>query len=157
MRIRNHPLIKILHQLEQDPWFAHSSTPNSDVLGSDWAPEVDIIEDDKQFLIYCDVPGVDSSNIDIDIDQNILTIKGEREIDFFQLQADADVKSTQVGDKSKKYLSSERQKGRFCRRFSLPQSVDGAEIKATCSQGILTICIPKQQQRVSRKIAVETV
>ena len=111
------------------------------VTTSDWLPNIDVIEDANQFLIKADVPGVNPKDIKIKMDQNILTIEGERE--------------SEHKDKKENFVRYERSKGSFYRRFSLPDVVDAERIKATSKNGVLEIIVPKTNKSISRKIEVE--
>jgi HSP20 family protein len=113
---------------------------NSYVATSDWAPAVDIVENDDAYLLLVDVPGVDPDAIDIQMDNGVLSIKGERAPAAAQREAHKRV---------------ERPRGSFYRRFSLPEAADADRIAAKCRNGVLEIVIPKQQKIQSRKIVVE--
>ncbi|MCC6301350.1 MAG: Hsp20/alpha crystallin family protein [Gammaproteobacteria bacterium] len=113
---------------------------NSYVATSDWAPAVDIVEDNEAYVLLVDVPGVDPEKIDIQMENSVLSIKGERT-------------SGQGQPESRK--RAERPRGTFHRRFSLPDAADADRIAARCRNGVLEISIPKQQRIQARKIAVE--
>lgn len=106
-----------------------------------WAPKVDIIEEDKQFLVKLDIPGVQPKDIEININKNVLTIKGERE--------------TEHKEKKENYVRYERSKGSFYRRIILPEMVENEKITAKSDNGVLVITIPKADKGASRKIKVE--
>ena len=91
-------------------------------------------------MLKFDVPGVNVSAIDITLEQGVLTISGEREKD----SADGDVERRRV----------ERPHGRFHRRFTLPDTVDTANVRATGRNGILEVTIPKQPKAQPRRIEV---
>lgn len=114
---------------------------NSSVVTSSWTPAVDIHEEDKRFVLYADVPGIDPKDIEITMDKGVLTIKGERVVDKRE-------------DRSG-YQRVERAYGTFYRRFSLPDSADEERIQATAGKnGVLEISIPKHERVQPRKIAV---
>lgn len=118
------------------------SRDDSKVESSRWLPAVDIKEELDQFKLYVDIPGVDSKNVDISMENNVLTIKGTRE-------------ETQKEEK-KSYYRVERLKGVFYRRFTLPDTADAEQINAKIKQGVLEVTIGKKKVAQSRKIEVKT-
>jgi HSP20 family protein len=114
---------------------------NSSVVTSSWIPAIDIKEEEKQFVLYADLPGIDPKDIEITMEQNVLTVKGER-----PSLKDAD---------STAYKRVERAHGTFYRRFSLPDTADANGIHATGKNGVLEIVIPKHEKLQPRKIAVQ--
>lgn len=115
-------------------------TDQSDVVTSQWAPRVDIKEEDKRFLILADIPGVDPKNIDVTMENGILSIKGQR----------VDESIRQTG----KLTRIERSHGAFYRRFALPDSADADGVNATGRHGVLEISIPKRAESAPRRINV---
>lgn len=120
--------------------FGTGDNDQSTVETSQWAPRVDIREEDKRFMILVDVPGVDPSTIEVSMDKSILTIKGERKVDSEET--------------SGKLTRQERVYGTFHRRFSLPESADADNISATGRFGVLEIVIPKKPETTPRRIAI---
>jgi HSP20 family protein len=118
-----------------------SSFDSSIVETSDWQPKVDIVEEAKQFVVKVDIPGVDPKNININLDHNTLTIKGEKE--------------TEHKEKKDNFIRYERSKGSFYRRIMLPDVVDGDKITAKGKNGVLIVAIPKSDKGVTRKIEVQ--
>lgn len=112
----------------------------SRVVTSHWSPAVDIKEEEQRFLIHADLPGVDVKDIDITMEQGVLTLRGDR---------DAENVSEEDG-----YRRVERVRGTFYRRFSLPDSADPDGISARSSNGVLEIEIPKRASDKPRKITV---
>jgi len=106
-----------------------------------WLPPVDINEEDNQFLVRVDLPGVDPKAVEITTDQGMLTIKGKREESRHE---------TRDG-----YRRIERVSGEFQRRFSLPDSADVQNIKAKAVNGVLEVSIPKLAQVQPQRIAVQ--
>ncbi len=111
----------------------------SNIVTSQWAPRVDIREEDKRFVILADIPGVDPAQIEISMDKGILTIKGERASD-----AAEGVRLTRA----------ERSHGTFHRRFALPDSADADAISASGKHGVLEISIPKKAETTPRRITI---
>ncbi len=106
-----------------------------------WQPPVDIYEDESTVVIKAEVPGVDQKEIDIRIEDNTLTIRGERK------------HSQEV--KKENYHRVERYYGTFQRSFSLPHTINQEKVKATCEQGVLTITLPKREEKKPKQINVE--
>ena len=106
-----------------------------------WLPPVDIAEEDNQFLVRVDLPGVDPKAVEITAEQGVLTIRGRRE---------ESQRETRDG-----YRRIERVTGEFQRRFSLPDSADAQNIKAKAVNGVLEVSIPKLAQVQPQRIMVE--
>lgn len=119
-----------------------ASNDGSTSATADWSPAVDIEETGNQFRLYVDVPGIDPSAIELTLDNSVLTISGSRE----RTVASEDVQQRR----------SERQTGRFHRRFTLPDSADHEGVTARGHHGVLEIVIPKRAALASRKIAIES-
>lgn len=114
---------------------------DGDTAVADWSPAVDIIEEKDRFVLRADVPGVDAADIDVSMDNGVLSVSGERH---------AEERSEFDG-----IQRFERTTGRFSRRFTLPDSTDAEAIKATTRNGILEIEIPKLPEVQARRITVE--
>ncbi|MGE3318623.1 MAG: Hsp20/alpha crystallin family protein [Candidatus Berkiella sp.] len=107
-----------------------------------WAPKVDIKEEEKEFVVYADIPGVDPNHIDIEMDGKTLTVKGE--------------KKAEHEEKNKNYYRIERTTGKFYRQFTLPESVDSSKIVAKTKNGVLAIHLPKAEEgKNHRKITIQ--
>ncbi len=115
---------------------------NSDVVTSRWRPAVDIKEEEDRFVIYADLPGIDPKDIEITMDQGVLTLKGER--------------SEETKEEREGYRRVERVSGSFYRRFSLPDTADSERIEAKGKNGVLEITLPKQEKAQARKITVKS-
>jgi HSP20 family protein len=105
-----------------------------------WAPRVDIREEDKRFVILADIPGVDPKNIEVSMDKGVLSIKGERK--------------SETNEETAKVKRVERSYGAFLRSFVLPDSADSDAISATGKNGVLEVSIPKKAQTTPRRIDV---
>ncbi|PWK89920.1 Hsp20/alpha crystallin family protein [Fulvimonas soli] len=114
----------------------------SNVVTSQWAPRVDIKEEDKRFVIYADIPGVDPANIEVSMEKGILTIKGERTVEN--------------REQNGRFTRMERSHGVFHRRFALPDSADPEGVTAHGRHGVLEIVIPKRAETTPRRIAINT-
>ncbi|MEB4592159.1 Hsp20/alpha crystallin family protein [Candidatus Thiothrix sp. Deng01] len=108
---------------------------------SDWTPAVDIRETPGAWLLHADIPGVKAEDIEIHMESGVLSISGKREFDS--------------SEEKEGYKRVERVRGRFHRRFSLPDTANGDKITAKSSNGVLDITIPKQEKVLPRKIAVQ--
>ena len=112
----------------------------SRVATSEWTPAVDVKEEPQRYVIVADVPGVDPKEIDVTMENGVLSIKGERATDA--RQADQGFKRV------------ERASGSFYRRFSLPDTADPSRISATSSHSVLEVVIPKKEALQPRRIEV---
>lgn len=119
---------------------ADHNTDNSSVVTSNWTPTVDIKEEDTRFVLYADLPGIDPKDIEITMDNGVLSVKGQRTLENEEARAG--------------YKRVERAYGTFYRRFSLPDTADAERIEATGRNGVLEIVIPKHERVQPRKIAV---
>ena len=115
---------------------------SSSIVTSGWRPAVDIKEEDNRFVILADVPGIDPKDIEVTMEDGVLTLQGER--------------STQTEEEREGYKRIERARGTFYRRFSLPDSADAEGIKAKGKDGVLEIAIPKHERVQPRRIAVQS-
>lgn len=141
MRPESWDLLTELNNLFGNDKHRATSRDDSKVEGGHWIPAVDIKEEADKLIFSIDVPGIDAKNIDISMDNNVLTIKGARE----------EVAQQEKGS----YHRIERVKGRFYRRFALPDTADSAQISAKSSNGVLNIVISKKKVAQARKIEVE--
>ncbi len=112
----------------------------SSAATADWIPPADIEEYSDRFVLKLDVPGVDVAAIDITLDKGVLSVTGER--------------ARAADDKAVERSRTERPYGRFHRRFTLPDTVDAANVQATGRNGIVEVTIPKQPKAQPRRIQV---
>jgi HSP20 family protein len=105
-----------------------------------WAPAVDIYETENELVVKADLPDVNPQDLDIRVENNILTIRGERKF------------ATKV--KEDNYLRIERAYGSFSRSFSLANSVKSEAIKAEYHDGVLTLSLPKREEAKPKQIKV---
>jgi len=105
-----------------------------------WAPAVDIYETEHELVVKADLPDVDPKDLDIRVENNILTIRGERK---FEKQVNED-----------KYLRVERSYGSFARSFTLANTVNAEAIRADYQNGVLTLTIPKREEAKPKQIKV---
>jgi len=125
----------------QDPFSGElTGDDKSDVAVSQWRPAVDIKEEKDRFLITADLPGVDPQEIEITMENGVLTLKGER--------------SEEKSEDRRDYKRVERMRGTFFRRFSLPDTADAERIEAKSRNGVLEIVVPKHEKVQPRRITV---
>ncbi len=105
-----------------------------------WAPAVDIYETEHELVVKADLPEVDPKDLDIRVENNILTIRGERKFE------------KKVNDDN--YLRVERAYGSFARSFTLANTVNSDAIKADYQNGVLTLTIPKREEAKPKQIKV---
>lgn len=115
---------------------------HGDPLPSPEKIRIDVKENGANVIVHAEVPGVDKKDIDVSVDNGIVTIRAEIR------QYESDTKDEQV-------LHSERYFGTVVRSFSLPCPVDEAKAKATYEKGILILTLPKQSPAMTKKIVIE--
>jgi HSP20 family protein len=104
------------------------------------APPVDIYEDEHNIVLKIEVPGIDEKDIDVRIQDNTLTVHGERKIE--------------KEEKEENFRRVERQYGSFIRSFTLPSSVDPGQVSARCDKGVLKINLAKKAEAKPMQIKV---
>lgn len=110
---------------------------------STWSPRTDVYEEDGDLVFELEAPGLDRDDFDVSVEDNRLTISGER-------RSERDVE-----DEERDYLRSERFYGRFQRSYSLPRDVDPAEIQARYEDGVLHVSVPEGARRESHSIDIQ--
>src|SRR6202030_4785608 len=114
--------------------------PEEALTTTNFAPPVDIYEDEHTITLKLDVPGIEEKDIDVRIQDNTLTVHGERKIE--------------KEEKEENYRRVERQYGSFTRTFTLPQTVDTENVSATYEKGVLKISLPKKAEAKPKQIKV---
>ncbi len=112
-----------------------------DLFGGQWSPRVDIYETKEAFVVSAEVPGMDLKDLDLQIQENVLTLKGDRR---FEREVEED-----------SYHRVERAYGTFQRSFALPKTVDQDNVKAGLKDGVLEVRIPKQERVKPKQVQVE--
>jgi HSP20 family protein len=107
-----------------------------------WAPSVDIYETENELVLKADLPDVPEKDIDIHVENNMLTVRGERK---FEQKV-----------KEENYLRVERAYGSFSRSFSLPNTVDTDAIRAEYKNGVLTVIMPKRAESKPKQVKIST-
>lgn len=108
---------------------------------SAWAPEIDIRETKDELVLEADLPGINDKDLDIRVEDNMLTVRGERKFE------------KKVNEEN--YLRVERSYGSFTRSFSLPHTVNTESIKAAYHDGVLTIRLPKREEAKPKQVKIE--
>jgi len=120
--------------------FFASRGEEQDLLAGAWTPSVDIYETEHEVVLTAELPGMDEKDIEIKVEDNTLTISGERRME--------------KEIKEENYHRIERAYGSFCRSFTLPNYVDQDKISAEYDNGILKITMPKKPELKPRKVKV---
>ncbi|MBI5787485.1 MAG: Hsp20/alpha crystallin family protein [Candidatus Schekmanbacteria bacterium] len=118
----------------------HRVTPD-DKLHSTWNPAVDIYETKDKFIVLAELPGMKHEDIQVEINNNTLTLRGERKLE------------NEIKEES--YHCLERSYGSFSRSFCLPATIRQENIKASLKEGVLELIIPKSQPTAAKQINIE--
>lgn len=105
-----------------------------------WLPAIDVREEDDEFVVSADLPGLSKNEVEVTVEDNRLTISGERK--------------WEDEEKKDRYHRIERAYGKFCRMLTLPTAVLADKVKATFKDGILNVSVPKAEAVKPRKIDV---
>jgi HSP20 family protein len=133
----------LLNQLQKELERAQEvGATEGTIATAEWSPAVDIKEENDKFVLQADIPGVKPEDIDISMENGVLTIKGE--------------KKTDARTKHEGYKRIERTYGSFYRRFSLPDTANSEAISAKSKYGVLEIVIPKREAVKPKKISIES-
>lgn len=132
---------QLLDELQKEffPWAG--AQDKSFVETSEWVPRIDIAETADKFIVLADVPGVNPKDIDISMENHVLTLKGRRE----SVSETKELNLTRI----------ERSAGSFYRQFTLPDTAAAELITAKSKHGVLEITIPKQEVAKARTIQVD--
>src|SRR5580765_8177234 len=114
--------------------------PEEALTTTSFAPLVDIYEDEHTIALKMEVPGIDEKDIDVRLENNTLTVHGERKIE--------------KEEKEENFRRIERQYGSFTRSFTLPSSVDPGQVSANCDKGVLKITLAKKADAKPKQIKV---
>jgi HSP20 family protein len=127
-------------------FFSHTPMGRGDgedewITAAEWAPLVDIIEDDKEYLVKAELPEVKKEDVHVSVEKGTLTIRGERK---FEKEG-----------KDKRYHRLERGYGRFARSFALPDVADTTKVSAEFREGVLRVHLPKTEIAKTKHIEVK--
>ncbi len=120
--------------------FTPQQGPEEALTTTNYAPPVDIYEDEHNITLKMEVPGIDEKDIDVQIENNTLTVHGERKIE--------------KEEKEENFRRVERQYGEFTRSFTLPNSVDPGQVSANYEKGLLKIKLAKKAEAKPKQIKV---
>jgi HSP20 family protein len=110
--------------------------------GRRWAPAMDLVETDEHFVLRADLPGMTESDVNIELEDNVLTVSGERK--------------SEHEERGEGFYRVERAFGKFSRALTLPRGIDGEAVAASFENGVLEVRIPKPEERKPRKITIGT-
>ena len=122
-----------------EPTFFPLGAPRN--LEAMWEPTLDLSETDKEFVVRLEAPGMARDDFDVDLDRNLLTLSGKREL--------------RKEDKGEDYLWQERQEGRFVRTIRLPAAVQENKVDAVYTDGVLIVKLPKAIPTAKTKVTIK--
>jgi HSP20 family protein len=105
-----------------------------------WVPAMDLVETEDDLVVRADLPGLSEGDVNIELEDNVLTISGER--------------NSSHEERKEGYYRVERASGRFARSLTLPEGVDPDAVRASFDRGVLEVRIPKPEARKPRKVAI---
>lgn len=126
-------------QRELSQFFLSPSIANFD--SQEWSPAVDIADEEDKFIIKADLPGVKAEDIKVTVENDVLTIKGERE--------------SEKREQTNNFKRIERFSGSFMRRFTLPEAANLEKIKAKTTDGVLELTVPKKAKTKANRLEVK--
>jgi HSP20 family protein len=121
--------------------FFDTPTPANGAALRRWVPAMDLIETETDFVLKADLPGMSESDVNIELEDNVLTVSGERKSDHEERKAG--------------FYRVERSFGSFRRSLTLPEGVDPESVKATFDHGVLEVTVPKPAQQMPRKVQIQ--
>src|SRR5262245_5242271 len=129
-----------MNRIFDDAFRGSRGTQEEWALGGSWAPSVDIYEHNSNLVLKAELPGIDPKDVDVRVENNVLTLRGERKVD------------NEV--KQENYHRVERSYGSFSRSFTLPNVVDTDKIKAEFKEGVLQVVLPKKEEAKPKQISI---
>ena len=129
-----------MNRLFEESHRARVGSEDDWALGGSWAPAVDIYEQGSDIVLKAELPGVDPKDVDVRLENNTLTLQGQRKFD------------NEV--KKENYHRVERSYGTFTRSFTLPNVLDTDKIKAEHRDGVLRVTLPKKEEAKPRQISI---
>jgi HSP20 family protein len=112
----------------------------SSAVARRWVPAMDLVEGEDEFVLRADLPGLSEQDVNIELEDNVLTISGERK--------------SEHEERKEGYFRLERSAGVFTRTLTLPDGVDPERVRASFDRGVLEVRIPKPEQRKPRKVTI---
>lgn len=122
-------------------WGLSRATEEDEETPTEWSPAVDVYEDSEALKLHAELPGLKKEDVKIQVREGVLTLRGERKFE--------------AEEKKDNYFRLERRYGSFLRSFSLPNTVDTEQIRATMKDGVLELVIPKKAEAKPKEIQVE--
>jgi HSP20 family protein len=121
--------------------FFDAPTPGNGTLAQRrWIPAMDLLETDDDLVLRADLPGLSEDDVNIEVEDNVLTITGERKAEH--------------EERKEGYYRVERASGSFTRSLTLPEGIDPEKVRANFDRGVLEVRIPKPEQRKPRKVTI---
>ena len=120
---------------------AFDTSPGGNGGNRRWAPAMDLLETDEHFVLRADLPGMTESDVNIELEDNVLTVSGERKAEH--------------EEKREGFYRVERAFGAFSRSLTLPKGVDAEAVSAAFDRGVLEVRVPKPEQRKPRRITIK--
>ena len=133
--------LRRIHGRLYRPWLGITPAIN----GADrreWPIPLDIVQEEDKYVVRASLPGIDPENIEVSVDQDVLTIKGRTEVEAEKHREDGN------------YMVRERRSGSFIRSLRLPDTVDADEAKPNFDNGVLTITLPKVESKKAKHLTV---
>jgi HSP20 family protein len=130
---------RLFNTLFESPSHAGNGTSGGSSLRR-WIPAMDLVETDDDFVLRADLPGLSEEDVNIELEDNVLTISGERKAEH--------------EERKEGYYRVERSSGSFSRSLTLPEGVDPDGVKASFDRGVLEVRVPKPEAKKPRKVAI---
>jgi HSP20 family protein len=121
--------------------FFDTPTAGNGTSARRWIPAMDVVESEDHFVLTADLPGLGEDDVNIEVEENVLTVSGERK--------------SEHEDKREGYVRVERSYGSFRRSLTLPEGVDADAVTASFDKGVLEVRIPKPEQRKPRRVEIK--
>jgi HSP20 family protein len=138
--------VRELHTMQNEmnrlfnTFFDTPARGNGEQTARRWIPAMDVVETDEHFVLRADLPGMSENNVNIELEDNVLTISGQRNAEHEQ--------------RNEGYYRVERASGSFSRSLTLPEGVNADGIQASFENGVLEVRIPKPEQHKPRKVQI---
>ena len=120
--------------------FFDTPTHSNGATARRWIPAMDLVETEDAYVLSADLPGLSESDVSIEVEDNILTVSGERKAEH--------------EDRKAGYYRVERSYGSFRRALTLPEGVDPEAVTANFDKGVLQVTVPKPEQQAPRKVQI---
>ena len=122
-------------------FFDTPTNGNGETTARRWIPAMDLVETDDHFVLKADLPGLAEGDVNLEVEDNVLTVSGERKAEH--------------EDKREGYVRVERSYGVFRRSLTLPEGIDPEGVTARFDKGVLEVRIPKPEERRPRRVAIQ--